>query len=442
MSLIFKKGAITWTNGTFLSAEHLKDERNFLLYQIRNIQHIMHNYTHVESIKFNEIALNRNSLEITHFEGMMNDMQYIEYDSSFPTKILENGEFSGKIYEIKEDLTQYSKLILEKKGLTFHLVIDGDYEIIDSIMDNVNNSTTSVSKSIPKLKLLPEHLLSNKISIPVCKIIKDEYGLNLDSTYIPPTVFIKQEHPIYNKIVDLSKDLRVSLLDKAAEFFTIKKTEDAVTTERYAGLYFSSIMPSVLNLESSINSNAHPKELFAFLQAILGSLSLLRFTHMPSARLYNHNDIYNSLSTIIDDILTINNSMEKDGEKDLFDKDENGQFTQNIPSEVFMEENYTYLIMEMQNEKDRTYLINWIEEARICGDNFLEQIKINRIRGIDRTFKDIAIFGNKMLVVELSIANSKYINLQSKKIICFNNFSGGYEPASISLYWRHRKFND
>jgi hypothetical protein len=157
---------------------------------------------------------------------------------------------------------------------------------------------------------------------------------------------------------------------------------------------------------------------------------------MPSSNIYNHLDIYASLQNLIGAILGINNSMTKDGERILMDKGDNGDFVQDIPADIFIDGNHTYFILEMKDERERSNMMSWIEEARICGDNVREQLLVNRVRGVERAFKEITLFGNNMLIVELNVMNSKYINMQSKKIILFNHFSGGYEPMSVSIYWR------
>lgn len=429
---MFKKGAISWRNGVFLSATHLTEEREFIIRQISNIKHLFAFSANVFSLLINEIKLSKGVLEILSVNAMFPNMQYIEYDINDPTVILETGELSGNIYPIREDLNQFAKSI-RGKGLMFYLAIDGTFPIRD-LIEQESDTPVMIDKYLLKLKLIPEYLLTNQIAIPICRIIYNENGFVVDREYMAPNTNISKKEYLYEILTDFIKTLRVSLLETVGNFFTNNEREDVLINKLYLGLKYNSLMPNLLNLESALMTGDHPKEIFYILQNIIGSLSLLKFTQLPSASTYNHYDIFESINLLVNNILSMLSNIKEEGEKILFDKDEH-LFSVDIPEEIFISGNAIYLLIEIENENDRDRAVYWIEEGKISGDNFQDQ----RIRGIGRKIKNTNLFGNNILLVELDLLTSRYINRESKKIIISNTLNNNYVPNNISLFWRVKK---
>lgn len=434
----FFKGKVRWWDGLYLSPEHLKEENKYLENAARNVRHILNNYEHVCTLKINEILLTRGILEVMEFQGVFSNLEYVEYDMNSPTEILNNGDKSGHIYEIREDLNKFSKIILEK-GLLFYLCIDEQEQtVVDCIA--TNNDTVTVEKTVPMLILVPEHLLKNTYaSLPIIKIISDKGGFIIDENYEAPVTKLSKENHTYILLEKFIKFLRNHVVEIAAGFFTKKEnnTVNSLIEKLNYSLQYNSIMPEILVLESLLDNQAHPLFMFLSLQKIIGSLSLLRFTNLPSVQTYKHQDIYNSISNLVAIITDMINNLKVDGERIQMSYKEE-KFNLLLPIESFVPTNKNYLLIEMDSENQKDSIINWIEDARICGADFDTIVTTKRVRGIERKIINTPLFGNKILVIELNF-NSEYL-APSKPLLYVYNAYNEVIPKSIIFCWRNDEF--
>jgi hypothetical protein len=431
----FFNGKIKWSEGLYLSPEHLNEENKYIENSIKNIKNIMNNYENVINFKINEILLSRGVLEIMEFQCMCANFQYIEYHMDWPVEILSNGDKSGTIYEIREDLNKFAKIIMDK-GLIFYLCIQPEEFIVLEAIHN-NTDVVHVEKIIPKIVLLPEHLIRNtNTCIPVVRIISDKGGFILDPNYIYPITQLKQNTNLYNLLEAFIKFLRNKAVEMASGFFTKSSgsMEETIIAKLNYSLQYNSIMPEILVLESLLYNEQHPFQIFISLQKIVGYLSLIRFTNLPSCQSYTHYDIYKSISNLIDIITQMVNYLKIDGERLQFHYT-NKRFNLLLPLEVFLANIKTYLLIEMDNENEKDTLINWIEDARICDASSEEIINTERVRGLERKIFNTESFGNNIIIVTLNM-NSRYLISTNANLIIYNTYSN-YLPKNIVLYWRN-----
>jgi predicted component of type VI protein secretion system len=362
----------------------------------------------------------------------------MEYDMASPTKILSNGDKSGNMYEIREDLNNSAKIIIEK-GLLFYLCVDKEETLLVDTIHN-NNDEILIEKTVENLILVPEHLLKNtNAAIPVVRIISDKGGFVIDSTYQPPITKITKDCQLYQILEKFIKFLRDRAIEMAAGFFTKNPNDDEATIMEKINysLQYNSIMPETLVLESLLYNQQHPFNVFLSLQKIIGGLSLLRFTNLPSLQIYNHYDLFASIQNLISIITTMINSLKIDGERIQLEYEE-GKFYIQLPIQVFLPSNKTYLLLEMDNENEMDKVTTWIEDARICGGSSEELVNSKRVRGVERKIFPSLLFGNKVLLVELNM-QSEYIKPSDGTLYIYNTFSD-YLPRSIVLCWRNGSF--
>lgn len=432
----FFKGKVGWSDGTYLTPEHLYAENEYLENTISNTRFILNNYEDVKSIRIDEILLTRGILSVVEFEGMFSNFQFITYNMEAPTEILSNGDRNGKVYEIREDLSKFAKIIMEK-GLLFYLSIDNQEYMVKEWVPN-NSDGVILEKILPKLLLTPEHLINNaRAAIPVLRIISDKGGFIVDDTYEAPMALINKDKKIYVLLEKFVKFLRNKAIEMASGFFTKinnNKFEDSFIEKMNYSLQYNSIMPEILVLESLLYSKQPPISVFLSLQRIIGSLSLLRFTNLPSLQIYNHYDIYGSINSLISIIIHMINSLKIDGERLQFQYKDT-KFILTLPLEVFTPHIKTYLLLEMENEKQRDNLINWIEDARICGTDTESIINIKRVRGLERKIFNTPSFGNRIIVVEVFM-QSEYLLPSNSVLLIYNDYND-YIPMNIVLYWRN-----
>lgn len=425
------KSKVYWWDGLYLSPEHLQEENFYMEESIKNLSNIFSNYITVNNLKINELLLTRGILEIDEFEGMFGNLKYISYNNELPIEISNKGEKNGKIYPITEQLNKFTKIINEN-GLIMYLTIDNEEFSVKEIINEV-----TVEKKINKLMLVPEFSVKdNNKSLPICKIISSKGSFIIDETYIPPINAIKKNSNFFKKIENFIKFLRITTMETAGKFFIDINYNNMETILDKINYFFKyhSLMPEILVLETLLYGNNHPINIFLSFQRIIGSLSLLRFTNLPPLQVYNHIDIYNSINNLMDIIKGMLDNLNTDGDGIQMKLLDN-KFTIQLPIEVFTPLIKTYLLLEMENESDKDNIINWIEEARIYGENYEEILIIKRVRGIERNILNKTLFGNKILVVEINL-HSEFLEMNNNSNLYIYNNMSSYIPKSILLCWR------
>jgi hypothetical protein len=416
---------VHWWDGLYLSPEHLQEEHNNLSNSIKNLKYILNNYITVNHLEINQLLLTRGIIEILNFEGMFPNMDYIQYNSE---EIINKKD---KIYPIKEDINKYNKIINENGGLLIYLTISDEVVYISEEINNIK-----IEKVIPKLIITNENSVENlNKSIPILRIINKNGNLIMDEEYIPPMVFIKQSSNFYKEIEEFIKFLRNTAMMTAGEFFTRVNNLDveSILNKMNYFLKYNSLMPEILVLESLLLNKGHPKDIFVCFQKIIGGLSLLRFTNLPSLQIYNHEDIYKSLMDLMNLIKMMLENLQSKGDSMIMKLIDN-KFSLEIPMDVFTPLINTYLFIELNNEKEKNDAINWIEEAKIYGKGFDEIINLKRVRGLERKILNKILFGNQIIIVELNM-NSEFLQM-TNNILYINNSISNYMPKNILLSWR------
>jgi predicted component of type VI protein secretion system len=416
---------IHWWEGLYLSPEHLQEEQNNLDNRVKNFQYILNNYTTVNKLEINQLLLTRGIIQILAFEGMFPNMDYIKYNSE---EIFNNKD---KIYSIKEDINKYNKIINENGGLLIYLTIS--HEIL-YVTEEINN--VKIDKIIPKIIITNENSVEdfNK-SLPIIRIININGNLVVDDEYVPPMVFFHTSNSFYKKIEEFIKFLRNTAMMTAGEFFTRVNNLDveSIFNKMNYFLKYNSLMPEILVLESLLLNKGHPQNIFICLQRIIGGLSLLRFTNLPSLQIYNHDNIYESLNTLMNIIKIMLENLKSKGDSMIM-KYTNEKFNLELPLEVFTPLIKTYLFIELNNEQEKNEAINWIEEAKIYGEGFEEVVNLKRVSGLERKILNKVLFGNQVIVVEVNM-NSEFVQMNNNILYIYNSIST-YMPKNILLSWR------
>ena len=427
----FFKGKVHWWDGLYLSPEHLQEESFYTENSIKSLSNIFSNYTTINELEINELLLTRGILEVSRFEAMFGNLQYVTYNNESPTEISDKGNKNGKMYPISEQLNKFAKIINDS-GIIMYLAFTNEEFFVKETINNV-----LVEKTINKLMLIPDFAVkNNNEALPICRIISSKGIFILDETYIPPINAIKKNNVFFKKLEDFIKFLRITTMETASGFFINENdnlgNEGLLSKINYFFKYHS-LMPEILVLEALLYGNHHPLYIFLSFQRIIGSLSLLRFTNLPSLQVYDHLDVYKSINNLMNIIRDMLNNLNTDG-NGLQMKLSDEKFSLSLPIEVFTPLIKTYLLLEMEEESDKDSISNWIEEARIYGSGFEEILTLKRVRGINRNILNKTLFGNKILVVEINL-HSEFMNMNNSSLYISNHLSS-YKPKSILLCWR------
>ncbi|OED45556.1 hypothetical protein AB836_01530 [Rickettsiales bacterium (ex Bugula neritina AB1)] len=434
MGDFFKGKKIHWSEGIYLTPQHLQQLQDYVDDTIINTTHIREYYEAVLELKIDNLAISKGIFKIQKFIGILKNRKYVNYNCMLPNQ--------NDNYDLSIDLQEHSSAFhINNQIILYICLTDKLTTVEENIVDKYDNTQSlNLLKDVENLVIVPDYLLTgNHIGIPIGKVLWKNNIFVIDEDYQYPIVVINNEHVIYKYIVDFINNMRVSAANITSQYLRDKTKKDLVV-EKY-----QSFFPDVLVLESKLLSKVLlPIEVFMTLHKIFGSLSILKLTNLPMIKKYNHYNILEDIKNLINDINNILQEFELLGERIFFqlsDDNEyivgNNKFSQSFfhitLDESIFNSTSLFLLVEMDINNNQQDIIKWIENCKIIGKDKVKEIIYRRSRGIQKQITENTNFGKNIVIVEIIMSSFKeLLSINEKELYVFNTIST-FLPKTLSL---------
>ncbi len=375
--------AIQWHEGMLLSPQHFQQQelRNFQVLSY-HLNHIAPYHWGIRLLKFDPVTLPTGLIRILELEAVMPDGLIVQHVA----------EVDG--FQLEVDATPL-KDILQTQELTLFLCvpeytpgaspvigewpryisISGDPVIDDNVIDNV----IQIPRLIPKMRLiLSDHSPQRYISLPLAKL---KY---VDESY----TFGKYEYPCLwvdqlSLIGELCGALVRRLRDKAAYFSDKWQSQIGTALINETSNQMRPLITYLPLLEGMITSDRiHPFHLYQGLCLLAGQLATLRLGQIPPLfPQYDHNNLYATFAPLLEWCNLLIDSLEKAYSILEFTKKDR-MFSIMLQPEIFMS---SILVgLKAPTSMTELELADWMRDAIIASESFVETARIRRITGAPR----------------------------------------------------------
>ncbi|GHT88806.1 hypothetical protein FACS1894113_2090 [Alphaproteobacteria bacterium] len=426
-----------------LLSQHHFQQNDLRIFRIlsRQISLLSSNQYGVCHLRTDAVAFSDGIYRIEELEAIFPDGLILSF---FPkkTKNLKSLEINI-IKNIKDKSVEINIHLVIAESLENIPPITGDparfYSISDDEVqdENIAGNTLKIPRLFPNAFLyIGETLPEFCIGFPLQKIVIID-GVCKIKNWTPPCFFIEKHFPLWKKCANLA----VSIREKAtflAEKLTNLVNEIIATDTRKMLEQIVQVMP---RMEALVYSNEiRPYELYQELARVLSSVSAIIPTDIaPIMQPYNHDDIDDCIYPIISLIEHYLAAIERGYSIISFKRKESFFYHYLTAKELERAENgKLYIGIKAENETSLSELENWANNAVIVSDFAVDNVRIKRIKGAQRSQPSFEIAskvlpGTGVFLFEVLI-DINFIK-EEQNIHIFN--PGNYaikQPTEVTLY--------
>lgn len=376
--------AIQWHEGMLLSPQHFQQQ------ELRNAQTLSYHLQYlapyhwgVRILKFDPVTLPTGLIRVLELEAIMPDgliVQHVaevngvqlEVDATNQKDLLQNQELT--LYLCVPEFTPGSSPVVGEWPR--YVSVNGDPVIDDNVSDNI----IQIPRLVPRVQLiLGESPPQRYVSVPLAKVkyVDESYTF---SKYEYPCLWVDQ----LSLIGELCGALVRRLRDKAAYFSDKWQSQIGTALITETSNQLRPLITTLPLLEGMVSSDrVHPFHLYQGLCMLAGQLATLRLGQIPPLfPQYDHSNIYASFVPLLEWCNLLIDSLEKAYSILEFTRSDR-VFSIMLQPQIFMP---TILVgLKAPTSMTELELADWMRDALIASESFVETARIRRITGAPRT---------------------------------------------------------
>lgn len=403
-----KVDPIQWHEGMPLAPQHfqLNDHRYQSILNFHMLNAVPYHWG-IFDIQIDLLALSKGSFRLQKVHAIMPDgtlIQYEENDQSPKLEIpLSEVDFKQKsAYPIYLALPVYAPNEPSAAGNTPRYISTAG----DLVMDENGSfgEPTRVPRLAPNLYLIVGQVPSSKfVSFQIAEVTKED-GQYLMSSYIPPYLSLPKGSILKKTLEELSVLIRSKILysleryDPSSDNPGLQHTREILHT----------LIEGLLPFETLVMADGvHPFNVYISVVELASKISRLKLnvSQIPAFNIYDHTNIFESFKVTLDYINKILEKMYDKVQTRTFQK-KRGYFGISLPT-IWHTKTLT-LGIKRSPEMDTPMAYNWIENALIGTEKFVQSIIDRRIIGAGRRIipsdeKSIISVPSDVVLIEVHI---------------------------------------
>ena len=388
---------VQWFEGMLLSPQHFQQHdlyvEELMFHQLQRTTPFFYG---LMSLTFDLSELSANKVVVTSVHAVMPDGTVVDYDqgSPIPGSQSEHQDFSLR-YTLDDQIGDKAFLYLavakrsagNNNGAEEKLKRFDSYNAgkVSDLFDG--NNQVDIVRLRTKLQLLTEGELSENYSyFPILKLSKTSNGKFTVLDYTPPQLAFA---PLANRALnqtDLWHEVehRIAMLRlRASERLNHLKHQvadgSAINYHQKMDLHY--VTKCLPGLKIMLNSRkCHPFDVYVALVDLISSMAIMQDEILPrDYKDYKHNDIYNVLKPLLEDIDVVLTKMALNFNVQSFEKDDSNVFTYAFSQ--WPDSNQFMLAFKLSAGVSRKQLESWIKAAFICSDDKRTALMGERLMG-------------------------------------------------------------
>ncbi len=425
---------VQWYEGMLLGPHHFQTERHrferFFQYHLKASLPFPYGLFHLH---IDPILLSKGLFKILEIDGIFEDGLCFSY----------RHEQHHHIFDIECDLKHLSKSSSNRQKILMYIAIapQGVGELSsdkpryvpypeENIEDlNTPNNMMPVPLLCPRIHVYDEKTLPKGLVVmPVALIdICQEGFIRLPYTY--PCFFLEPK----NHVMRLAQDVVIQIRQKL-NYLTLRYQNEMLALDTIRIL-----LQSLCEMETYLSSTAvQPHVLHQMSTRALSILLQLKVAAPPLLPSYRHNYIDQSLTPILDVILSLLSTIEQEVDILVFNQTES-HFEMMLKDTYIGGQSKIYIGIKGSKNLIGSNLEEWSKEALISSQSHLDEAKTRRISGATRRllpYQEAQQFTpvQGVIVFEIKI-DDPFIDLNEQLIIMHpRSQSSGIIPSEIVLY--------
>lgn len=411
----FKTDPIQWHEGMPLAPQHfqLNDHRYQSLMNFYMLNTGPYHWG-ISDIQIDMLALGKGTFKLQKIYGVMPDGTVIHYEESdqLPRLEIPLGEVDFKrqsSYPIYVALPAYAPNEPSAAGNTPRYISTAG----DLVMDENGSfgEPTRVPRLAPNLYLIVGQVPSHKfVSFQIAEIVKEE-GQYVVTSYIPPYLSFPKGFPLKKTLEELALSIRAKIM------YSLERYDPASDnpSQQHTREILHTLIEALLPFETMVSAEGvHPFNLYKALVELASKVSRLKLAtaQVPVFNVYDHTNIFESFRLTIEYITKIIDKMYDKVQTRTFQK-KRGYFGLSLPT--IWHSKTLMLGIRRSPEMTQGMLYNWIENALIGTEKFVQSIIDRRIVGAGRRIvppdeRSIISAPNDVTLVEVPV-DPQFISL-------------------------------
>ena len=395
----FNSSWIQWYEGMLLAPQHFQQadllQRNLWHYHLSKIAPF---YWGMRNISISPQQLIDGVVNVISFEAVFPDGSVVFFPDGPNDKLIldltqiqapKNGA-PVKIYLVAP---------LTSTPSNTHDTWSKSFESIESepIKDmNTGDCAITISRLKPKLSLTTELLPSHTVSMPILEVVRvgDKFS---QTEYIPPLLTFRPQNVLLQRCQKIAQQIREKLLylqEKLQNPFHGQLADDLNTSQDLAKAR-QHLIAGLLPFEVSLHETTlSPRVLHMALCTLAGHiLAIQKQTYPAPLPPYTHHDINSSFDGLFDIIESTLSSVEEAYASIVLDQQDR-VFSLKLPLEYIERSGYELILAaQPQAGISENDLVQWIQDAVIATDNFIDRAQETRILGARRQVAPPSLVG-------------------------------------------------
>jgi len=368
------QGGVAWTQGLQLMPQHFQVSDQSLLQTIWQTSYAStHFFWGLHSLSLDKLALSQRKLRILHASGIFsNGVIFTVEENDIPDYDLVAEDGSMIRYSLKIERT-----LNNMKNSSGSFELSGPIECYDSFGAE---DPIDIFFKRPKITVdIYNPKDSKNLHIPFIEI--NYQNLSVISTdYHPACPLIIVNSKLWDNITDLTKRVRNQLFLLSVEPYPNKINKDY---NNNLVIFISSILPHLMRLEGGLASRSMPlSEVYNTLLSLVGSILAFNAKIPKSVPIYDHEDPFNSIMSLVGLVDHIVGSYESN--KTVWKrlpgtpKDSYWVFTVdgNLKQRLIF-------CVYYDNTSINT-VSTWVEKVLICWESDYNKCRETRVKGLQR----------------------------------------------------------